>query len=598
MSLRQRYANLKLKTKLMLLNSLLILATLGILSYVSYHESAKTLNSEVLFSTKQVFEQTDSFLTYKLGKIIDASDTIAIDSNLNNILSRPGNTYSLAEQMLNFRDLSSDLSSFQKYDDIFKIRLYIPDHLIFADENLVFFPVSRFNSSSLYPVLSSSLGKMSWITDDEALPDMRNPGEPSIHSVRFIKNVNLLDNRIGVLVIDLREAVLQDIVKRANTTRNGIAYLQNQSGAVIASSNEKRLPDLLLDQETARSVAERDDHWQTLHIRHEEVLAGAKTIEGTDWTLVSIVPLQELRASSINVRNQIALVMIILIVVANVCSYWISGSITNRIGMVIRKMRKVQTGDLDTVKAGQSNDEVGELVENFNYMVNRMKVILEEQYKLGLDAKNAELKALQSQINPHFLYNTLDLINWTALRHQVPDISEIVQALCQFYKLSLNNGEEIITIGKELEHARLYVDIQNKRFQNAVTLHMDVDESIADCAIMKITLQPIVENAFLHGIRETETRKGEIFIYSYTEDQDIVLAVSDNGIGMPPELVERLNNGHAAAGKRESYGIKNINHRIKLYFGEQYGLTFESVLGSGTTVTLRIPAQRKEPGPS
>jgi two-component system, sensor histidine kinase YesM len=590
MSLMRRYSNLKLKNKLMLLNSLLILTTLGILSYVSYRESAKSLNSEVLFSTKQVFEQTDSFLTYKLSKIIDTSDSIAIDSTLNNMLSRPPGTYPLAEQMLDFRDLSSDLSTFQKYDDIFKIRLYIPDHLVFADENLSFFPLSRFTGSDLYPLLSSP-GKMRWITDAAALPDMLNSDEPSIHSIRFIKNVNLLDNRIGVLVIDLRTAVLQDIVKRANTTRSGIAYLQNQEGTVIASSNDTRLPELLLDVETVRQAAEGGEHWQALTVREENVLAGAKSIEGTDWTLVSVLPLQELSSSSINVRNQIALVMIILIAVANICSYWISSSVTNRIGMVIRKMRKVQTGDLDTVKSGQGSDEAGQLVENFNYMVNRMKIILEEQYKLGQEAKNAELKALQSQINPHFLYNTLDLINWTAIRHQVPDISTIVQSLCQFYKLSLNNGEEIITLAEELEHARLYMEIQNRRFQNAVVLHMDVDESIADCAIMKITLQPIVENAFLHGIRETEARRGEIFIYSYSEGPDISIVVQDNGAGMEQELVDQLNQGGALSHKG-SYGIMNINHRLKLYFGEAYGLVFASAPGRGTSVTIRIPAQK------
>lgn len=598
MSLRRRYSNLKLKHKLMLLNSLLILATLCILSYVSYRESAESLNTEVLYSTKQVFEQTDSFLTYKLGKVINTSDTIAVDSNLNHILSRPADTYTLPEQMLHFRDLSSDLSSFQKYDDIYKIRLFIPDHLIYADEQELFYPLDRFASSHLYALLTSYKGKMRWITDQEALPDMINPGEPSIHSIRFIKNVNLLDNRLGVLVIDLRQAVLDDIVNRANTTRSGIAYLQSQEGQLIAVSNKPRLQQLLLEQEEVCRMAESEDNWRTLQVRGEKVLAGARQIDGTDWTLVSVVPLKELLSSSIRVRNQIILVMVVLIVAANICSYWISSSITNRIGMVIRQMRRVQNGVLDTVQAGQSHDEAGELVDNFNYMVTQMKIILEEQYKLGQEAKTAELRALQSQINPHFLYNTLDLINWTAIRHQVPDISSIVQSLSQFYKLSLNKGEEITTIGEELEHTRLYVDIQNKRFENAVELHMDVDDNLADCAIMKITLQPVVENAILHGIRETESRRGEIFIYSYMEGQDIVLAVQDNGAGMTPEQVEWLNNRGSLRSPRigkpsgSSYGIKNINHRIKLFFGETYGLHFASVPGGGTTVTIRIPVHR------
>jgi two-component system sensor histidine kinase YesM len=589
MKLISFFRNLKLKYKLLLFNSALIIGTLGILSYISYQESSKTLNAEVLYSTKQVFEQTDSFLSYKLNKIIDVSDALALDSNLNESLSRDDNTYELPEQIKDFQSLSLNLSSFQNNDDIYRIRLFIPDYLLYSTEEVNFYPISKFVQSPLYETLLKHKGKMKWITDSETIPEIKNEELNSIHSIRFIKNFSLLDDHIGVLSIDILVDVLQEIVTRANTSQNGIAYLQNSEGAVIASSNAQLVNKWLMNRSTVKQISGQIDPWKQLILKGENVLAGAKSIDGTDWTLISIVPLEEVYSASTKVRDQIILFMIILAIAANLFGYWFSSSITNRIGVVVRKMRMVQSGDLDTVKVTASHDEIGELVENFNYMVNKMKVFIEEQYTLGLDAKSSELKALQSQINPHFLYNTLDLINWTAIQHRVPDISTLVQSLSQFYKLSLNKGDEMISIENELEHVRIYVDIQNRRFGNAISLSMDVDESLYDCNIPKITLQPIVENSILHGIRETANRHGEIFIYTYREDNDIVLCVQDNGVGMPEELVELFNNGNTSS-KADGYGIKNINHRIKLYYGEQYGLHFESRIGEGTTVEVRIPA--------
>ncbi len=583
------FRNLKLKYKLLLFNSLLIIITLGILSYISYQESSKTLNAEVLYSTKQVFSQTDSFLSYKLSNIIDVSDALAVDSNLNEILSRDESDYELSEQLKDFQNLSLNLSSFQNNDDIYRIRLFIPDYMIYASEEVNFYPLSKFVQSPLYEALLNHKGKMKWITDSETIPEIKNPEFNSIHSIRFIKNFSLLEDHIGVLSVDIREDVLQEIVKRANTSQNGVAYLQNTEGTIIVSSNAQLVDKWLMDPKSVKEIAGKEDPWKPLSLKGENVLAGAKSIAGTDWTLISIVPLEEVYSASTKVRDQIILFMVILAIAANLFGYWFSSSITSRIGVVVRKMRKVQSGELDTVKVAASQDEIGELVENFNYMVNKMKVFIEEQYKLGLDAKSSELKALQSQINPHFLYNTLDLINWTAIQHGVPEISSLVQSLSQFYKLSLNKGDEIISIENELEHVRIYVEIQNRRFENAISLNLDVDESLYECSILKITLQPIVENAILHGIRETANRQGEIFIYSYREVDDIVLCVQDNGVGMSEELVRLFNNGSTSS-KTDGYGIKNINHRIKLYYGEQYGLRFESRVGEGTTVEVRIPA--------
>jgi Predicted signal transduction protein with a C-terminal ATPase domain len=589
MSVLKRYRNMKLKNKLMLLNSLLILISLGTLSFISFKQSSKTLNSEVLYSTKQLLSQTESFLSYKVGKIQDVSDALALDSNLNEMLSRPTSEYELSQQIKDFENLSLNLSAFQRNDDIYRIRIYIPDKLQYSNEKRNLFPFSEFTNSTEYPILKQFSGKMLWITDKDAIPSMKHLNMRSVHAIRFIRNFSSLDDNLGMLDVDVMVDVLDSIVKRANTSINGVAYLQNSKGEIIAGSDSTLLKRWNLDQNMALTISAKDDPWQKLQLNGEDIIAGVKTISGTDWNLVSIVPLQEVYASGNKLGNQILVMMILLAIAANLLVYWISSSQTQRIGMIIRKIRRVQSGELEPVKSDGSRDEVGELVENFNYMVSKIKELLEEQYTLGREAKNSELKALHSQINPHFLYNTLDLINWTAIQHKVPQISSLVQSLSQFYKLSLNKGEEIITVEKELEHAQLYVDIQNRRFGNTIELHIDVDEALFECNIPKITLQPIVENAILHGIRETESRRGEILIYSYTETNVVVLVVQDNGIGIPENLVARFNSLSETDENRDGYGIRNINHRIRLLYGWSYGLHFESYPGEGTKVEIRIP---------
>ncbi|WP_019912448.1 sensor histidine kinase [Paenibacillus sp. HW567] len=589
MRILKRYQDMKLRNKLMLLNSLLILISLGTVTYISYKQSSRTLNSQILSTTKQLLDQTESFLSYKIGKIEDVSDALVLDSNLNEMLSKPASEYELAMQLRDFGNISLNLSAFQREDDIFRIRVYIPDELEYAYEGVNFLPYSEFTNSKQYTVLKEHVGKMLWITDEDAIPSMKHPNVRTIHSIRFIRSLRSLDVRLGMLDVDVREDVLSNIVQRANTSANGVAYLQNSKGKFIAGSGSPLLTHWKLNQDTASAVSGKADPWVTLQFGSEKVLAGVKMIAGTDWSLVSIVPLQDVYASSNKIRNQILALMFPLVIAVNLLVYWISTSQTKRIGMVIRKIRRVQSGELEPVKSDGSRDEVGELVENFNYMISRMKVILEEQYKLGQEAKNSELRALHSQINPHFLYNTLDLINWTAIQHKVPEIASLVQSLSQFYKLSLNKGEEIISVEKELEHVQLYVDIQNRRFGNTIDLHMDVDEALFECSIPKITLQPIVENSILHGIRETGKRRGEIFIYSFREDNTVVLVVQDNGIGIPEALVKQFNLSEEPEAKREGYGIRNINHRIRLLYGPSYGLQFESPPGGGTQVQIRIP---------
>lgn len=222
-------------------------------------------------------------------------------------------------------------------------------------------------------------------------------------------------------------------------------------------------------------------------------------------------------------------------------------------------------------------------------MVTRISMLIAEQYQSGKEIKNAELKALQAQINPHFLYNTLDLINWKAIDNDVPEIALIAHSLAKFYKLSLNKGREIVSIEDEIDHIKNYVQIQNMRFDNRINLVINIDPFIRQYRILKIILQPIVENSILHGILENRNKQeGVINISSHLVNNTLVLIVEDNGIGMTMEKAQEILTTDSIA-DTHGYGVQNVNQRIKLYYGQQYGLSYWSSPGEGTKVEITIP---------
>lgn len=257
-------------------------------------------------------------------------------------------------------------------------------------------------------------------------------------------------------------------------------------------------------------------------------------------------------------------------------------------------MKQVQDGQLSLDMEVEESDEIGELFRSFGYMTKELRKLMLEQYRLGKNVKTAELRALQAQINPHFLYNTLDLINWEAMDYNAPEIMEIARNLAQFYRISLNKGRQIVRVEEELNHVRAYVKIENYHFDNAIHLQIDADEGVEELACINIILQPFVENAIMYSIAKAPDRETcRIHIRAACEGQDLVFRITDNGFGMSREQIERIfeENSYDVS---HGYGAKNVNFRIKLCYGEEYGVFYESEIGKGTTVTVRIPAMTPE----
>ena len=266
-------------------------------------------------------------------------------------------------------------------------------------------------------------------------------------------------------------------------------------------------------------------------------------------------------------------------------------SIVMPIQKLKRLMKKAQEGDLTVSFNTKYSDEIGELGSSFNTMVKEINNLIN---LVQIEEKNkriAEMNVLQAQIKPHFMYNTLDTIRWMAEEHNEEDIVEIIEAFTNLLRISLSKGKEIISVKEELNHVQSYLTIQKIRYEDKLDYEIDFDENIFNYKLIKLILQPLVENAIYHGIKE-KRGNGKILITGKIEGNLLCFTVIDNGKGIEEELLNKINRMLTNSSEKETevgYGIFNVNERIRLTYGEEYGLTYKSINGEGTIVELRHP---------
>ena len=300
--------------------------------------------------------------------------------------------------------------------------------------------------------------------------------------------------------------------------------------------------------------------------------------------------------SSIAAMIIVAVVVALLGLAASITAT--SGFITKRIRKLQTSMAKVEQGDFDAVIRTEDKDEIGELIQGFNEMTTQTKNLITQVYEGRISQKESEMKALRAQINPHFLYNSLSLINWKAIEYEQDDISRITLALSNYYRTSLNKGKNTLMLEQEVSNVRSYIEIQQVMHDNSFDVDIDISSDILKAESLNLILQPLVENAIDHGIDLLTDRRGVItirgsrcpYINTANENIDIVcLSVADNGVGMDENMCKSFLTAES-----KGYGARNVNDRIRLFYGEEYHLEVKSIVGEGTTITIKFPVRMME----
>lgn len=578
--------NMGFQGKLFLSDIFILLLFLFLAVTLNYRNTTTNMRSEAIYSANQTLRQTAAYIGYKANAIKNIIDIVSYDDTIQEVISTNSAYYrkDIGNWIIQTSKVRNILYNTYTTPDISSIHLYMKDGPAAIEESEEFHRMSSAEKANWYTVLQNSSTQYIWFPIEE-----NDNNKSYLSFIKKIANADRINDFIGIISAEIPLSVFQEIAKQASTTPDTDVLIFNSYNQLIAQygSNTYSIVDIL----NAFGIGDiQSSHpAQQIYLDDVSYIAGMQSITGTDWSVVLLTPMNDILGSATLYRNQMYKTSLLLFIFGIPIILLISHSITSRLRILEQEMREVAQGKLDPITEDNANDEIGKLTHTFNYTITQISSLMKEQYRLGQEIKSLELNVLQSQINPHFLYNTLDLINWLGLYNNVPDVVKASTALASFYKLSLGDGEKIVTLENEINHAAVYVEIQNMRFGNRIILNNQISEDLYKFKMLKITLQPLVENAIQHGIRERDDETGSITLSASLESGIITITVSDDGIGMSPDIL--LGILDESEEKKKEYGVKNINKRIKLNYGNEYGLSYQSEQGVGTTVYIRFPAQ-------
>lgn len=393
------------------------------------------------------------------------------------------------------------------------------------------------------------------------------------------------------------ENAFEEVLKKDSALKGEYSFLMNDDQDLIAASDPALFSkDFVIPAFQSDPAASRQ--FQLVNYGDFSAYTACFPLKNTDWYMISLIPRDQITGIGHSVVFNFVITYGMIALFALFIAYKLSESIADRIIGVALQMETIRKGRPEPLELSDAgNDEIGVLSGTYNYMTAEINQLMDYEEKAAKELRNAEFRALQAQINPHFLYNTLDMINWLSQSGQSEKVTEAIQVLTRFYRLTLGSRDLISTVQDEVTHVTLYMQLQNMRYNNCAEFIADVPPELDSFSIPRLTFQPIVENALLHGIMMKEEKKGTILLTGWKEGNDIVFVISDDGAGIPPEKLDSLldEQTQAAVGSSSRHiGVSNTNLRLKSLYGSKYGLSFTSVPGQGTEVTVRIPALEDE----
>ena len=400
--------------------------------------------------------------------------------------------------------------------------------------------------------------------------------------------VNPVNNQIeGVFFVDLNYSSINDLCEKISLGSKGYIFVVEENGGIVYHPQQHLLYSGLKTERVDEVRNSKTNSFITDEGDNSKLYTISKS-DRTHWTVVGVAYLEDLLGNRKETQLTYVLIAAALFVAAVLIAILLSSMITKPIKALVKSMKKVEQGQFENVTLQTvGHNEISALTNSFNIMTEVIHHLMIQNMEEQEQKRKSELMALQSQINPHFLYNTLDSIIWMAEGGKNREVVLMTSSLAKLLRQSISNEDEIVTIASEVEYTRSYLTIQKMRYQDRLEFSIDVDQDILDLKIVKLVLQPLVENAIYHGIKYKET-KGMIWVTGRNLGSIIVIRVEDNGIGMTEEQLAHIFEKKTSR-KSNGVGAGNVNKRLRLYYGPEYGLTYESQLNVGTTVTIRIP---------
>ncbi len=492
---------------------------------------------------------------------------------------------------------SYEMSS-QAFSDTLLSRADISSIMIFGKKKML---LNR--SMYTYQKVALDYSKLDWYAKAVAKPQDAIITGPNRHSffdtddevISLSREVQSYENGTfrGVILINLNMNKITEICNSFQEKQENFICIINDKGELVYEQQNGRerfaFDEKENRQELNTALGKTKESCFRLNYRGEKYLVTRTDMKTTGWTLVSMVPYKSVMAETMAISGVMILAVAITLIVTLLLLNRILTGVVKPLKKLEKYMVQVNPDNMDQRMEILTDDEIGHLSMKFNQMMDRIRNLKEQVIEEQEDKRKYELQALQAQINPHFLYNTLDSIIWMAETND-SNIVAMTEALAKLFRISLNKGNEEISLERELEHVKNYLIIQSMRYADKFTYEISAEPGVERCRTIKLILQPIVENCIYHGIKK-KRGTGKITIRAYRREQNLIIEVSDDGCGMPEEICRKILSDEIESENisGSGIGVKNVNERIQLRFGKKYGLSYSSEEGVGTTVTYVLP---------
>lgn len=625
----KHFDNLGIRIKLLILFIILSVLPAILIGVISYSKSISAVETKTNRYSLQILEQTSEninqmlksyeMICYNISKNTEIIDAINNDKSFD------------IDSVLMVRNYLQNII-ISRRDEIASIFLYSTNGREFHEGDVLATAVLNYRKSEFFKNVRDANGKIVWTTSSEDPDAFRSKGFLAIS--KLLKDPITQKNEGSVLIF-LKEKTIEDMYNKFLLEKGGVIFVLDKEGRAISHPDKDLLGKEMPGLKGTSVLTSESGCFRSGYGQQSKLVSFWTLNKSKGWRIVSEIPYGNLMRETNSIRNTSVFIVLVCILLSVTLAIFISNKVSKPIitiadGIsnvdkeysddIINKLDEninlididnalqiIKTVEDKTLKSiignaadpalpdSPKSNEVDRIGKSVNSMAKKIRTLTEEVYKQKLLKREAELKSLQTQINPHFLYNVLEKIKGIAELEGSRKSAEMIAILGKLFRLNLSKGKEIITIRQELEHMNLYLSLQALGDKDKYLVETDVDECIEECAIIKMTLQPIIENAIMHGLEKIIGRN-RITVRGYKAGTDIYIEIQDNGRGIDSEKLNQVNrvisgmgDGEAVSKAGSGIALRNVNERIKLYFGKNYGLSIASEPDNGTTVTVRIP---------
>lgn len=582
------FMNLSIQKKLMIFFTFIVMVPLIMLGSFTYQKSSEIVTEQVSESVLERLIQVNTNLSFFTKDLEQVSNYIYRNEVVQDALLK-----------------SPDRSDYEKYEDFQAITSLFDTVKGSKNWNLLFYVIG-FNGDryftgdylpnqyehykdnwGIFRKAREANGALVW--DTHYTIKKVEDQDIVLSASRLIKNPKT-GEPVGYLVIDVLESTIADIYQQ-KTKEISQLFLLDQSGYVISGYPNKATIGMRLDHQTLPTILEGTRGYTRTNWNDESTILIYDTSEDSHYKIATFIPESTVTKNSNLLGFITIIVALISFIIAIWMSYFFSKSLTNPIQSLNRLFKKVQRGNLDVKYKTTYSDEIGSLGDNFNNMVSQLNDLIKESVERQTLLQEAEIKTLRAQINPHFLYNTLETMSAIAKLEKVKVVSEMSVALGEMLRYSINKEKQFVTLEEDLRLIDYYLFIQKVRFQDKIQIRVNVQESTKSHYVPPLLIQPIIENAISHGL-ELKVGTGELTIDIVEDERYLLIKVEDNGLGMDDDTLGNLFTSAPVKEDHTGIGLENVKRRIEIFFGKEYGLSIKSRKDCGTTVLMRLPIIR------